>query len=94
MASTKPEAAHEALTGSTPLAELAAVALLSDGASRLVDHFRLMGWADLLGVLSKDGPRGLIAQTREVESTDPDGSRWPRGKASDDASAVYWTVRD
>ncbi|MGC4957892.1 integrase [Actinomadura citrea] len=94
VASTKPEAAHEALTGSTPLAELGAVALLSDGASRLVDRFQLMGWADLLGVLRKDGPRELIARTREIESTDPDGSRWPRGKASDDASAVYWTVRD
>ena len=93
VASTKPEAAHEALIGSTPLAGLDAVALLSDGASRLADRFDLMTWPDLLGVLRKDGPGELIARTREAEASDPEGVRWPRGKASDDASAVYWTVR-
>ena len=36
--------------------ELSAVALLSDGASRLADRFDLMTWPDVLGVLSKDGP--------------------------------------
>ncbi|MFB4311966.1 protein phosphatase 2C domain-containing protein [Actinomadura sp. GTD37] len=94
VASTKPEAADQALTGSIPLAELDAVALLSDGASRLVDRFQLMTWPDLLGVLRKAGPGELVARTREAESTDPDGMRWPRGKASDDASAVYWAVQD
>jgi len=38
MASTKPEAAREALMRSTPLGDLDAVALLSDGATRLVDR--------------------------------------------------------
>ncbi|XRQ08900.1 integrase [Actinomadura welshii] len=94
VASTKPEAAHEALTGSTPLDGLDAVALLSDGASRLADRFDLMTWPDVLAVLRKEGPTELITQTREAETSDPDGVRWPRGKASDDASAVYWAVRD
>ncbi|WP_067806511.1 protein phosphatase 2C domain-containing protein [Actinomadura formosensis] len=94
VASTKPEAAHEALMGSTPLGELDAVALLSDGASRLADRFDLMTWPDLLAVLRKNGPGELIARTREAEASDPGGVRWPRGKTSDDASAVYWAVRD
>ncbi|MFD0685699.1 protein phosphatase 2C domain-containing protein [Actinomadura fibrosa] len=93
VASTRPEAAEEALTGSTPLADLDAVALLSDGASRLADRFRLLTWPDLLCVLRKDGPAEVITRTREAERSDPDGARWPRGKASDDASAVYWAVR-
>ncbi|WP_067816940.1 protein phosphatase 2C domain-containing protein [Actinomadura kijaniata] len=90
VASTKPEAAGQALTGSVPLEGLGAVALLSDGASRLADRFGLATWHELLAVLRKEGPGELIARTREVEASDPDGSRWPRGKASDDASVVYW----
>lgn len=94
VAGTKPEAAEHALTGSTPLTRLRAVALLSDGASRLADRFGLLTWPELLAVLDKDGPAELIAQTREAEAADPDGARWPRGKASDDATAVYWTLHD
>ncbi|SEG89854.1 Protein phosphatase 2C [Thermomonospora echinospora] len=94
VAGTKPEAAEQALTGSTPLDELQAVALLSDGASRLADRFGLMTWPDLLAVLDKSGPAELIARTREAEASDPDGARWPRGKASDDATAVYWALTD
>ncbi|QXJ23624.1 protein phosphatase 2C domain-containing protein [Actinomadura graeca] len=94
VASTKPEAAREALVGSTPLVELNGVALLSDGASRLADRFGLLGWPELLAVLRKGGPAELIARTREAEASDPVGARWPRGKASDDASAVWWTTSD
>ncbi|MGI5419252.1 protein phosphatase 2C domain-containing protein [Actinomadura luteofluorescens] len=90
VASTKPEAAGQALTGSIPLGELGAIALLSDGASRLVDSFDLMSWPELLAVLRKDGPAELITRTREAEASDPQGRRWPRGKASDDATAVWW----
>lgn len=93
VASTKPEAAHEALVGSVPLDDLDAVVLLSDGATRLVDRFGVMSWRDLLAVLRKDGPAELIVRTREAEASDPNGARWPRSKASDDASAVYWAVR-
>ncbi|WP_173096754.1 protein phosphatase 2C domain-containing protein [Actinomadura verrucosospora] len=94
VASTKPEAAGEAFAGSTPLRELDAVALLSDGASRLADRFDLMSWPELLAVLRKAGPTELIARTREVEASDPNGMRWPRGKASDDATAVWWSTGD
>lgn len=93
VASTRPEAAREALTGSSPLTEVGAIALLSDGASRLADRFHLITWPDLLVILRKDGPAELIARTRASEASDPEGERWPRGKASDDASVVYWATR-
>lgn len=91
VASTDPAAAHEALTGSLPLADVRSIALLSDGASRLVDRFALASWSDLLRILATNGPDELIRQVRAAEASDPHGSRWPRGKATDDASAVYLT---
>src|SRR6266568_8478059 len=41
VASTKPDAAAQALTGSVPRTQMRAAAVLSDGASRLVDRFGL-----------------------------------------------------
>jgi len=89
VASTEPEAATHALTGSVLRTQVRATALLSDGASRLVDRFRLATWEDALKTLDTAGPRELLRQVREAESSDPGGSRWPRGKAHDDASAAY-----
>ncbi len=94
VASTKPEAAGEALTGSTPLSDLDAVAMLSDGATQLADRFNLMSWPELLAVLRKGGPAELITRTREAEASDPTGTRWPRARTSDDASAIWWTTAD
>jgi hypothetical protein len=92
VASTDPQAADEALSGSQPVDDLDALALLSDGASRLADRFGLLSWAGLLGVLRQDGPEALIARTRAAERDDPDGRRWPRGKTHDDATAAYWAL--
>ena len=41
-------------------------------------------------VLRDQGPAGLIRQVRAAEASDPDGARWPRSKARDDATALYW----
>ena len=92
VAAADPAAAGHALTGTEPLAALSAVALLSDGASRLADRFHLATWAELCGILTRDGPRGLIQQVRAAESADPTGERWPRGKIHDDATAVLWPI--
>jgi len=89
VASTKPDAAAQALTGSVPRTQLRAAAVLSDGASRLVDRFGLARWEEVLKTLDTLGPRELLRQVREAEMGDLDGSRWPRGKAHDDATAVY-----
>jgi hypothetical protein len=37
----------------------------------------------------RSGLEGIVAELRKIESrVDPDGSRFPRSKRSDDASAV------
>lgn len=89
VASTDPDSADEAISDSVPLADLDAFALLSDGASRLADRFGLTDWTGILRILHESGPATLIRQTRDAEHGDPDGSRWPRGKAYDDATAAY-----
>jgi hypothetical protein len=88
VASSTPDAAYHALTGSVPRLELRRAALLSDGATRLVDRFGVMAWPGVFDVLDREGPYSLILQTREAESSDPEGLRWPRSKRHDDATAV------
>lgn len=80
----------EALTGSVPLAGVAGLALLTDGASRLVDTFGLLDWRALLNLLHTQGPQALIARVRDAERADPDGRRWPRSKRHDDATVITW----
>jgi hypothetical protein len=67
------------------------VALLSDGASRLVDRFAVTTWAEVLHLLAVEGPDALIRRVRVTERSDPRGTRWPRGKLYDDATAAYRT---
>ncbi|MFE3017828.1 protein phosphatase 2C domain-containing protein [Streptomyces sp. NPDC059256] len=93
IAGTDPEAAQHALTGAVPVEEIASVTLLSDGASRLVDRFQLIDWAELVTLLDTEGPHSLIGRVREVEGQDPEGRRWPRGKTQDDATILHWSVR-
>lgn len=92
VAATNPAAADEAITGSVELARVRQAALLTDGASRLVDSFGILTWADLLTLLRTEGPATLIARTREAELSDPTGERWPRFKRSDDATAAYVSI--
>ncbi|MGB9045802.1 MAG: hypothetical protein WCC47_00005 [Pseudonocardiaceae bacterium] len=88
VAAADPAAASESLTGAAPLSEVSQAAVLSDGAARLVE-FGLAGWEQILATLSENGPQTLIDEVRRVEATDLRGERWPRYKASDDATAVY-----
>jgi Protein phosphatase 2C len=89
VAASDASAADHALTGSEPRDTLRAVALLSDGASRLADRFHLIDWAGVLQLLGKESPQQLIDRVRAAERDDPRGERWPRGKVHDDATAVY-----
>ncbi|MGW0877848.1 integrase [Streptomyces sp. NPDC002740] len=92
IAGPDPQAAEHAVTGAVPLESLASVTLLSDGATRLVDSFELATWEGLLGVLDSSGADDLIRRVREAEADDPDGQRWPRGKARDDATVLQWRL--
>ncbi|MEV5413579.1 protein phosphatase 2C domain-containing protein [Thermopolyspora sp. NPDC052614] len=92
VASIDPLAAEQALTGTVPADRVAAAAVLSDGASRLVDRFELATWRQALDVLAQDGPEELISRVRAAERSDPVGSRWPRGKIFDDATAAFCRI--
>ncbi|SDE68044.1 integrase [Streptomyces griseoaurantiacus] len=92
IAGPDPRAAEHALTGAVPLESLASVTLLSDGATRLVDRFELSDWEKTLTVLGSSGPDELIRRVRDAEDGDPDGRRWPRGKAHDDATVLHWSL--
>ncbi|MBX7268148.1 hypothetical protein KIF24_20310 [Micromonospora sp. Llam7] len=80
VAKDDPRVVDEAITGRCPADEVNATALLSNGASRLVDTFGLTGWAGLLHLLATDGPGEIIRRVREAEARD--------GVATDDATIV------
>ncbi|MEV1289724.1 protein phosphatase 2C domain-containing protein [Micromonospora sp. NPDC049679] len=92
VAAADPGAASEALTGSRPVRELRGVALLSDGASRIVDRFGLADWPDLIAVLDGDGPGEVVRRVRAAERSDRQGRLWPRAKIYDDATVAYCTA--
>ncbi|MEU1099944.1 hypothetical protein ABZ408_03020 [Streptomyces tibetensis] len=89
VASSSPEAAQHALTGTTPLEGIRSAAVLSDGVSRLVTEYGMATWTDVFVMLQAGGPRELIETVRKVEATDPTGVRWPRYKSGDDAAVAY-----
>ncbi|MFD9944535.1 protein phosphatase 2C domain-containing protein [Nonomuraea sp. NPDC059023] len=92
VAAADPHAAGQALTGSLPTDKVHAAALLSDGASRPVDRFAITTWRQTLDLLAEQGPQALLQQVRDTERSDPEGNRWPRGKAYDDATVAYCVV--
>ena len=81
IAKDDPEAAAHAVTGSVPLEGLTGVALLSNGASRIVEPYRLADWPAVLEVLRTDGPAELLRRVRDGERA--------RSDQPDDATAAY-----
>ncbi|GAA1966197.1 protein phosphatase 2C domain-containing protein [Kitasatospora viridis] len=86
VASTRPEAADQALTGSHPLAGVRRFAVLTDGVSRLVERYG-WSWRALLDGLAQGGPAQLLAAVREAELADPPGRF--AGKRHDDATVLF-----
>ena len=89
VAGAKPAAADQAVTGSQPQDQVGRAALLTDGVSSLVDLYAVADWPELLDSMQQHGPATIISRVREVEGADPTGSRWPRYKRSDDATAAF-----
>jgi hypothetical protein len=83
LAKDDPRAADEAITGSRPVAGLGGAVLLSNGASRLVDRFRLADWPEMLAVLASSGPAEIIRRVRQAEER--------HAVAADDASIAHCT---
>ncbi|MCF0095388.1 hypothetical protein [Micromonospora sp. MH99] len=67
VAKDNPRVVDEAITGSCPTDEVTVAALLSNGASRLVDTLGLTSWAGLLQLAETAGPGEVIGRVREAE---------------------------
>ena len=89
VAMSDPQAVDHAITWSVRRAETKRLAILSDGAARLVDPFAILDWTAALDLLASSGPGTVIDRVRAIERADPVAIRWPRNKISDDATAVY-----
>jgi hypothetical protein len=89
IAGAKPAAAYQAVTGSQPHDQVSRAALLTDGVSCLVELYAVVDWPEMVDNMQQHGPAYVISRVREVEGADPTGSRWPRYKRSDDATAAF-----
>jgi serine/threonine protein phosphatase PrpC len=92
VAAADPMVATHALSGEFVLHEVRRVAVLTDGAARVVSMFDLLNWSGVLDVLTETGPTDVIRRVRAQETADPNGTKWPRNKASDDATVVFATA--
>jgi Protein phosphatase 2C len=86
VASTDPEAAFRAITGSAPWGAGTEVGIFTDGVTRLVEFFGY-DWERVFSALEATGPAGLIALVRAAEQASP----LAHGKQHDDATAVLMT---
>lgn len=83
VASTKPEAAEQAIVGSVPVAEVRRVALMTDGVSRLVERYG-WSWAKLMDLVEGEGAAAAVRAVRDAELATAPGAY--RGKSHDDAT--------
>ncbi|MEV5768445.1 hypothetical protein AB0L34_28270 [Micromonospora sp. NPDC052213] len=88
IAKDDPHAAEEAVTGSRPLHDLGGVALLSNGASRIVSPYGLTDWPGVLGLLGAYGPAEIIRRVRQAEARTCGG---PDARVPDDATVAHCT---
>ncbi len=87
IAKDDPHAAQEAVTGSRPLHDLEGVALLSNGASRIVSPYGLTDWPGVRELLRVGGPAHVIRRVRQAEARTSAGPDW----IPDDATVVHCT---
>lgn len=88
IAKDDPHAAEEAVTGSRQLHELDSVALISNGASRIVSPYGLTDWPGVLQLLGTNGPAGVIRRVRQAEVRTSGG---PDAPVPDDATVAHCT---
>jgi hypothetical protein len=84
IAESNPAAADHGLTARYPTGTVAAVLILSDGASAAVTDYHLHDWCSAAQTISSSGPGTFLEAIHALEEEDPDGSRWPRAKRHDD----------
>ena len=88
-ATTDPAAVSHGLMWSVPRKSIRRLALVTDGAARVVKPFGMLDWGGVLEKVASDGPMAVIRMVREAEKLDADAKRWPRNKISDDATIAY-----
>ncbi|MER7841852.1 protein phosphatase 2C domain-containing protein [Streptomyces sp. NPDC096040] len=89
-AAADPSVAARAVTGSVPRHRVAALAALTDGATRWTEKFREGDWTALFDVVRKEGARALVDRVRELEAADREERAFlRRSKTHDDATVVY-----
>lgn len=93
IAATDPRAARHAVTGRVDPAQVRRLAVLTDGAARVVRPFGDLTWERLLDLLDAAGPDAALRRVRAIEEGDPHGDRWPRNKRSDDATVAYVSLQ-
>jgi hypothetical protein len=91
VAKDDPAAAHEALVTSLPLSTLDGVALLSNGAARLVEAYATATWPEVVELLRTAGPHEVVRQVRAVEAAG-DRAQPRRVTGRDDATAAWWQL--
>ncbi|MFI5924712.1 hypothetical protein ACIA3K_01900 [Micromonospora sp. NPDC051543] len=89
IAKDDPRAAWEAVTGSHSLDELHGIALLSNGASRIVGPYGLTDWRGVRDLLASDGPSGVLRRVREFEDQVRGGSD---ALVPDDATVAHYRL--
>lgn len=90
IAGSDPRAVEHAITGEWATKDVKRLAVLTDGAARFVNMFRVgVPWRAVLEILQHNGPERLIEDIRLLEHGDQAGRRYPRNKMSDDATVVY-----
>jgi hypothetical protein len=89
IAKDDPHAAAEAVTGSVPLRRLNGAALLSNGASRIVDPYRLAEWPAVLELLRTSVPDEILRRIREAETEAGAAGSLAGFGSSDDATVAY-----
>jgi len=88
IAKDDPRAAEEAVTGSRLLHDLDTVALLSNGASRIVSPYGLTDWPGVLELLGAGGPAEIIRRVRQAEARNSEN---PNIGVPDDATVARCT---
>ncbi|TWP39051.1 hypothetical protein [Leekyejoonella antrihumi] len=86
----RPEAADHALTGSTPVDEVAGVVLASDGAMRLAEIFDELTPEALVTAYLRESADHWLARTRQVETVHREESVRCWRKPCDDATVAVW----
>jgi hypothetical protein len=94
IAAADPAAANHALVGRVRLAGMRRFAVMTDGATRIVNQFDELSWQELLDLAEAASPESVLRRVRAAEASDPLGSQWPRNKRSDDATLVLAVSRE